>query len=62
MDRIQEILARKKEINDLLKDEKRSKDVNFQELEKEVRELNEELETLKDEEGQQEGRDRKSVV
>lgn len=56
MDRIQEILARKKEINDLLKDEKRSKDVNFQELEKEVRELNEELETLKDEEGQQEGR------
>ncbi|MGN7309911.1 phage major capsid protein [Alkalicoccobacillus gibsonii] len=46
MKRIEEILQRKKEINDLLKDEKRSKGLNLTDLEKEVRELNEELEEL----------------
>jgi HK97 family phage major capsid protein len=46
MNRIQEILQRKAEINEILKDEKRSKDANLKELEQEVRELNEELEEL----------------
>jgi len=46
MDRIKEILQRKAEINELLQDEKRSEDLNFKDLEKEVRELNEELEEL----------------
>ena len=46
MDRIKEILQRKAEINEILKDEKRSKAVDLKELEKEVRELNEELEEL----------------
>lgn len=46
MDRIKEILQRKAEINEILKDEKRSQDVNMKDLEKEVRELNEELDEL----------------
>jgi HK97 family phage major capsid protein len=46
VNRIKEILERKAEINAILKDEKRSKEVNFKDLEKEVRELNEELEEL----------------
>ncbi|MFD2705462.1 phage major capsid protein [Salibacterium lacus] len=46
MDRINEILQRKAEINEILKDEKRSQDADLKELEKEVRELNEELEDL----------------
>lgn len=46
MNRIQEILQRKAEINEILKDETRSKDINLKDLEKEVRELNEELEEL----------------
>src|SRR5690625_4272037 len=46
MNRIQEILKRKAEINEILKDETRSKDINLKDLEKEVRELNEELEEL----------------
>ncbi|WP_062513951.1 phage major capsid protein [Halobacillus sp. KGW1] len=46
MERIKEILKRKAEINELLKDEKRSKDLDLKELEKEVRELNQELEDL----------------
>ncbi|WP_017726762.1 phage major capsid protein [Halalkalibacterium ligniniphilum] len=46
MNRIKEILKRKAEINDMLKDEKRSAELNYKELEKEVRELNEELEEL----------------
>lgn len=50
MDRIKEILARKKEINEIVGDEKRSKEANFKELEIEVRELNEELEGLEAEE------------
>lgn len=44
MNRIKEILKRKAEINEMLKDEKRSLD--YKELEKEIRELNEELEEL----------------
>ena len=44
--RIQEILERKAEINEILNDEKRSQEVDLKELEKEVRELNEELEEL----------------
>lgn len=46
MDRIKEILQRKKEINEILSDEKRSKDADLKALEKEVRDLNEELEEL----------------
>lgn len=46
MNRIKEILERKAEINEILKDEKRSKDINLKDLEKEVRELNEELADL----------------
>src|SRR5699024_5409712 len=46
MERFKEILQRKAEINELLPDEKRSEDLNFKDLEKEVRELNEELEEL----------------
>lgn len=46
MNRIEEIKRRKAEINELLKDEKRSKEVNLKELEKEVHELNVELEEL----------------
>lgn len=46
MDRIKEILERKQEINEMLKDETRSNDLDFKALEKEVRELNEELEEL----------------
>jgi len=46
MNRIKEILKRKAEINEMLKDEKRSEELNFKELEEEVRELNEELEEL----------------
>ncbi|MFB4258976.1 phage major capsid protein [Shouchella clausii] len=47
MNRIKEILARKKEINEMLADEKRSKELDYKALEEEVRELNEELEELK---------------
>lgn len=50
MNRIEQILQRKKEINEMLKDEKRSKDVNFKDLEKEIRDLNTELEELEAEE------------
>lgn len=46
MDRIKEILERKAEINEILKDEKRSQEADLKALEKEVRELNEELEEL----------------
>ncbi|MCK0471399.1 phage major capsid protein [Halalkalibacter sp. APA_J-10(15)] len=46
MNRIKEILKRKAEINEILNDEKRSKDTDLKALEKEVRELNEELEEL----------------
>lgn len=44
--RITEILKRKAEINAILSDEKRSQEVNLKELEKEVRELNAELEEI----------------
>ncbi|MBD8005824.1 phage major capsid protein [Bacillus norwichensis] len=46
MNRIKEILQRKAEINEMLKDEKRSKDLDYKALETEIRELNEELEEL----------------
>lgn len=46
MNRIEEIKRRKAEINEILNDEKRSKDVDLKALEKEVRELNAELEEL----------------
>ncbi len=46
MNRIKEILKRKAEINEMLKDEKRSKDLDYKALETEIRELNEELEEL----------------
>lgn len=46
MNRIAEILKRKAEINEMLKDEKRSKDLDYKALETEIRELNEELEEL----------------
>lgn len=45
--RLKEILKRKQEINDILNDENRSKDINFQELEQEVRELNKEEREIK---------------
>lgn len=45
-ERINEILKRKEEINELLNDEKRSKEVDLKEIEKEVRGLNEELQEL----------------
>lgn len=46
MNRIEEILKRKAEINEMLKDEKRSTDLDYKEIEKEIRELNDELEEL----------------
>lgn len=46
MDRIKEILQRKAEINEMLKDETRNNELDFKELEKEIRDLNEELEDL----------------
>jgi HK97 family phage major capsid protein len=46
MNRIEEIKKRKAEINEILQDEKRSKEVDLKALEKEVRELNAELEEL----------------
>lgn len=46
MKRIKEIKQRKAEINEILNDEKRSKEVDLKELEKEVRALNEELDEL----------------
>src|SRR5690554_2974460 len=46
MNRIEEIKQRKAEINEILNDEKRSQEVDLKELEKEVRELNGELEEL----------------
>lgn len=45
-ERIEEIKKRKVEINEILKDEKRSKEANLKDLEKEVIELNDELQEL----------------
>lgn len=45
-ERIESIKKRKVEINEILQDEKRSKEVNLKELEKEVVEMNDELQEL----------------
>lgn len=45
-DRIEKIKKRKVEINEILQDEKRAKEANLKELEKEVIELNDELQEL----------------